>query len=95
MDEPEAPKIFVTRWVDYSAKYGFGFLLSDGTTGILFNDSTRITTYGMLQNFEYASKVNTNKGRCVEEIRLFSFTNFPDTLRDKVKLFNKFSKYLG
>lgn len=34
--------LWVTKWVDYSNKYGFGFQLSDRTVGILFNDTTRI-----------------------------------------------------
>ncbi len=33
---------FVKKWVDYSAKYGLGYLLSDGTTGICFNDSSKM-----------------------------------------------------
>jgi len=33
---------WVTKWVDYSNKYGFGFQLSDKSVGILFNDTTRI-----------------------------------------------------
>ncbi len=28
--------------MDYSAKYGLGYLLSDGSTGVYFNDSTKI-----------------------------------------------------
>ena len=35
--------VYVEKWVDYSAKYGLGYLLSDGTSGVVFNDSTRIT----------------------------------------------------
>ena len=34
--------IFVKKWVDYSSKYGLGYLLSDGSTGIYFNDSSKI-----------------------------------------------------
>ena len=34
--------IYVKKWVDYSSKYGLGYLLSDGTTGIHFNDSTKM-----------------------------------------------------
>ncbi len=34
--------IYVKKWVDYSSKYGLGYLLSDGTTGIYFNDSTKM-----------------------------------------------------
>ena len=34
--------VYVKKWVDYSSKYGLGYLLSDGTTGIYFNDSTKM-----------------------------------------------------
>jgi len=32
----------VKRWVDYSSKYGLGYLLSNGCIGVFFNDSTKI-----------------------------------------------------
>jgi len=35
--------IFVSKWIDYSNKYGFGYQLSDKSVGVLFNDSTRIS----------------------------------------------------
>jgi polo-like kinase 1 len=35
-------EIHVKKWVDYSTKYGLGYLLSDGSTGVYFNDSTKI-----------------------------------------------------
>ncbi len=53
-NKPETPKnkerfsasktnhVFVKKWVDYSSKYGLGYLLSDGSTGIYFNDSTKM-----------------------------------------------------
>ena len=34
--------IFVSKWIDYSNKYGFGYQLSDKTVGVLFNEGTRI-----------------------------------------------------
>ena len=34
-------KTFVRKWVDYSSKYGLGYLLSDRSTGIFFNDRTK------------------------------------------------------
>lgn len=34
-------KTFVKKWVDYSSKYGLGYLLSDRSTGIYFNDRTK------------------------------------------------------
>ncbi len=35
-------EIWVKKWVDYSNKYGMGYLLTNGTTGVFFNDSTKI-----------------------------------------------------
>jgi len=36
-------QIHVEKWLDYTAKYGLVYMLSDGTVGILFNDNTKIT----------------------------------------------------
>ena len=39
----DAPKsLLVTKWVDYSNKYGFGAQLSDGSVTVRFNDCTKI-----------------------------------------------------
>lgn len=35
---PPAALPFVTKWVDYSAKFGFGYTLSNGTSGVVFRD---------------------------------------------------------
>ncbi|PWS21284.1 hypothetical protein DKP78_24395, partial [Enterococcus faecium] len=34
---------WVTKWVDYSNKYGFGYQLSDNTVGVLFNNGTHMS----------------------------------------------------
>ena len=39
---PKVEEVWVKKWVDYSTKYGLGYLLSDGSTGVYFNDSTKI-----------------------------------------------------
>ncbi|KAK2179855.1 hypothetical protein NP493_469g02030 [Ridgeia piscesae] len=39
---PNPRPLWVTKWVDYSNKYGFGFQLADRSVGVLFNDSTRM-----------------------------------------------------
>ena len=33
---------FVRKYLDYSKKYGLGYLLSNGTIGACFNDNTKI-----------------------------------------------------
>lgn len=40
--EIAGPSIWVKKWVDYSSKYGLGYLLSNGASGVFFNDSTKI-----------------------------------------------------
>ncbi|XP_063074996.1 serine/threonine-protein kinase PLK3 isoform X1 [Engraulis encrasicolus] len=37
------PFIWVTKWVDYSNKYGFGYQLSNQNIGVLFNDGTHLS----------------------------------------------------
>ncbi|EEB13678.1 serine/threonine-protein kinase polo, putative [Pediculus humanus corporis] len=38
--------VFISKWIDYSNKYGFGYQMSDGTTGVFFNDSSQISLDG-------------------------------------------------
>lgn len=40
--KPGKGEVWVKKWVDYSSKYGLGYLLSNGQTGVFFNDSTKI-----------------------------------------------------
>jgi hypothetical protein len=56
-------ELHVKKWVDYSTKYGLGYLLSDGSTGVYFNDSTKIildakAEYNLLRfrNLDYIEK---------------------------------------
>ena len=42
-EDPACMPIFwVSKWVDYSDKYGLGYQLCDTSVGVLFNDSTRL-----------------------------------------------------
>lgn len=36
---------YLEKWVDLSQKYGFGYKLSNGCYGVLFNDGTTIINY--------------------------------------------------
>jgi hypothetical protein len=49
--EPE--NVWVILWVDYSSKYGLGYLLSNGNNGVIFNDLTKIILDNNSSNFEY------------------------------------------
>jgi len=39
---PENNEVWVKKWVDYSSKYGLGYLLSNGSVGVFFNDNSKI-----------------------------------------------------
>ena len=46
-EQPSSIKIapvYISKWVDYSNKFGFGFQMADGSVGVLFNDFTKIGT---------------------------------------------------
>lgn len=49
-------EIYVKKWVDYSSKYGLGYLLSNGSTGVFFNDSTKIILDSKSSYFEYMER---------------------------------------
>jgi hypothetical protein len=34
--------VFVVKWADYSSKYGLVYFLSNGASGALFNDGSKI-----------------------------------------------------
>jgi polo-like kinase 1 len=52
-------KVWVTTWVDYSAKYGLGYMLSNGAVGVYFNDSTKMILSSDGSKFEYIDRAET------------------------------------
>jgi polo-like kinase 1 len=64
----------VKKWVDYSNKYGLGYLLSDGSTGVYFNDSTKIILDKNFSTFEYIEK---KVGERVDTITRYSINEYP------------------
>ncbi len=49
----QTTQVWVTKWVDYSSKYGLGYLLSDLSAGVFFNDSTKIVAESTGSQFYY------------------------------------------
>lgn len=46
----------VVKFVDFSSKYGLGYMLSNGSYGVLFNDSTKIILHRNLFHFDYIER---------------------------------------
>jgi len=66
-------EVHVKKWVDYSTKYGLGYLLSDGSTGVYFNDSTKIIVDKNGENFEYIEKKAGDKADTITPYKLSDY----------------------
>ena len=63
--------IWVTKWIDYSSKYGLGYILNNGNIGVYFNDSTKILE--LKDEFMYIQR-NQNKQEVVQK---YNKTEYP------------------
>ena len=45
LDERFRPVILLKKWVDYTKKYGLGYILTDQSTGVYFNDKTSMVDF--------------------------------------------------
>ncbi|XP_022101720.1 serine/threonine-protein kinase PLK3-like isoform X1 [Acanthaster planci] len=78
--------LWVTKWVDYSNKYGFGYQLSDRTVGVMFNDKSRISFSPDRSSVQYLSTD--------DKAHSFSLSSVPSRLSKKVTLLDYFSTYM-
>jgi len=83
---------WVKKWVDYSSKYGMGYLLSNGSSGVLFNDNTKMLLDPKGQKLSYFEK---NKNEKQESSVSYQVTEYPKELQKKVTLLQHFRNYLG
>ncbi|GAB5357491.1 hypothetical protein AAMO2058_000379500 [Amorphochlora amoebiformis] len=86
------PDVWVAKWADYTSKYGLGYVLTDGTYGVYFNDQTRIAIHSDEKTFEYVER-RTN--RDIPPARYtYTVDKFPDLMKKKVLLLHHFKDYL-
>ncbi|CAG8455368.1 6572_t:CDS:10 [Diversispora eburnea] len=55
------PRVFINKWMDYSKKYGFGYQLTDGSTGIYFDDDNTTLIIRTLYTVKEYPKFLTKK----------------------------------
>jgi POLO box duplicated region len=91
-----AANIWVVRYVDYTSKYGLGFLLNTGSAGVYFNDSTKIIVSPDGCSFQYNERKRKEKGMNSSEhtIQSHSVSRYPMELQKKVTLLRHFRNYL-
>ncbi|KAL6424771.1 hypothetical protein ACFW04_010015 [Cataglyphis niger] len=88
MTDPAAqPVIWISKWVDYSDKYGFGYQLSDDGVGVMYNDGTRLIMLANGFNIHYINREGDELYYTVKE--------YPTNLEKKMKLMNFFLKYMN
>ena len=77
----KGPAIYVVKFVDYSNKYGTGYLLSNGFCGVYFNDNTKIILNPISNVFYYEKNIphdTTSSTEC------YNMNNYPDHLKKKL-----------
>jgi len=89
-DEAESPKeqpiVWVSKWVDYSDKYGFGYALNDESIGVVFNDLSKLLLLADGLNIHYIDFDGAE--------HYYTINEFPASLEKKVKLLNYFRNYM-
>ena len=83
--------IYVKKWVDYSSKYGLGYLLSNGNCGVFFNDCTKVIYNPRRDIFEYLERKNGEKQ---DYMVCYPLKKYPKDMHKKVTLLLHFRSYL-
>ena len=76
------------KWVDYSNKYGIGYCLTNGCTGVAFNDNSFMVLRPdqiQLNYFEKNQHAN---------MQAHTIQDFPEALKKKVTLLKHFKQSL-
>ena len=75
--------------------------MSNGSYGVLFNDSTKIITHPNLFHFDYIEKIRPgvqqpvqNAEGMTEQITAYNFFDYPESINKKVVLLQHFKSYL-
>ena len=88
-------RVWVVRYVDYTSKYGLGFLLNTGSAGVYFNDSTKIVLSSDGTVFQYIERRRKDSGAASEHVsQTHLMTAYPQELQKKVTLLRHFRNYL-
>jgi polo-like kinase 1 len=87
-EDPAASPIFwISKWVDYTDKYGLGYQLCDNSVGVLFNDITKIVLLADETNMHYIERDGTE--------RYHKFDACPQELYKKLTLLKYFRNYMN
>uniref|UniRef100_A0A8C5QSZ8 Serine/threonine-protein kinase PLK3 n=1 Tax=Leptobrachium leishanense TaxID=445787 RepID=A0A8C5QSZ8_9ANUR len=80
------PFVWVSKWVDYSNKYGFGYQLSNRSIGVLFNNGTHMVLPASRRHVHYNL---TNSRHFV-----FPVSAVPEQLQGQMSILQYFAGYM-
>ena len=87
-EDPAATPIFwISKWVDYTDKYGVGYQLCDNSVGVYFNDATRIVLLADGHNLQYIERNGSES--------FYTFDKYPESLYKKITLLKYFRNYMN
>ena len=84
--------MWVTRWVDYSSKYGLGYSLSNHMTGVYFNDNTKLVQDLDSKQAHFFYREDHTR---IDSLKTFGLADYPKELEKKMLLIKHFSEYLN
>ncbi|KXS15147.1 Pkinase-domain-containing protein [Gonapodya prolifera JEL478] len=92
-EECAVPKVFVSKWIDVSHKYGLGYQLTNGCVGVYFNDDSSLLVSPNNTHLEYLYYSKTS-GRPEMNRWRGRMDDSPDALQKKVTLLQQFREYM-
>ncbi|MGH0137681.1 UNVERIFIED_CONTAM: hypothetical protein FKN15_021794 [Acipenser sinensis] len=81
------PIFWISKWVDYSNKYGLGYQLCDNSIGVLFNDLTRLIMYNDGDSLQYIERNDSES--------YLSVRSYPSALTKKITLLKYFRNFMS
>ncbi|PLW06661.1 hypothetical protein PCANC_03127 [Puccinia coronata f. sp. avenae] len=91
-DQSQAPGVFIQSWVDYTHKYGTAYAMTDGSSGLYFNDGTTMVMAADRNHFDYIF----NRTGMVYQRKNYTLKpkNYPIELERKTYLLEYFEDYM-
>lgn len=80
--------LLITKFFDYSERYGMGFVLNNGCVGVYYNDSSKIVLSPDKRYFQYLERKPNN-----QELQKYYMDCYPSELKKKVILLQYFYKH--
>lgn len=86
-DPAASPIFWVSKWVDYTDKYGIGYQLCDNSTGVVFNDQTRIILMSDEQTLQYVDRSGAEQ--------FLNYNTTDKSMFKKITLLKYFKNYMN